>query len=137
MVVCAKYLVDTDWAVYYLRGREPYVTRLKIYREEGLGVSVVSLAELYDGVFRAPDRRNKEKTLNDFLAGLVVLDLTRDVARTFGRLRAELRSKGITVADMDLLIGSTAVYYGLVILTDNRRHYEKIPGIRLVEAVKE
>lgn len=135
MVVHAKYLVDTDWAVYYLRGREPYVTRLKVYREEGLSVSVVSLAELYEGVFRAPDRQDKEKTLNDFLAGLVVLDLTRDVARTFGRLRAELRSKGITVTDMDLLIGSTAVYYGLVILTDNRRHYEKIPGVRLVEAV--
>jgi len=137
VVVHAKYLVDTDWAVYYLRGREPYVTRLKVYREEGLSVSVVSLAELYEGVFRVPDREEKEKTLNDFLAGLVVLDLTRDVARTFGRLRAELRGKGITVADMDLLIGSTAVYYGLVILTDNRRHYEKIPGVQLVEAVEE
>ncbi|SMC00165.1 hypothetical protein SAMN00808754_3311 [Thermanaeromonas toyohensis ToBE] len=109
MVVYAKYLVDTDWAVYYLRGREPYVTRLKVYREEGLSVSVVSLGELYEGVFRAPDQQDKEKTLNDFLAGLVVVNVTRDVARTFGRLRAELRSKGITVADMDLLIGSTAV----------------------------
>ncbi|MGI9953367.1 type II toxin-antitoxin system VapC family toxin [Moorellaceae bacterium AZ2] len=93
MVVHAKYLVDTDWAVYYLRGREPYATRLKVYREQGLSISVVSLAELYEGVFRAPDCQNKERALNDFLAGLVVIDVTRDVARTFGRLRAELRSK--------------------------------------------
>ncbi|MGB9662403.1 MAG: hypothetical protein ACPL5F_10395 [Moorellaceae bacterium] len=56
MVVHAKYLVGTDWAVHYLCGREPYVIRLKVYREEGLSISVVSLAELYEGVYRAPDR---------------------------------------------------------------------------------
>ncbi|MGB9783991.1 MAG: hypothetical protein ACPLXA_13665 [Moorellaceae bacterium] len=40
---------------------------------------------------------------------MVVVDVTRNVARTFGRLRAELRNKGITVADLELLIGSTGV----------------------------
>jgi len=61
VVIPARYLVDTDWVVYYLRGREPYVTRLREYREAGLGISVVSLAELYEGVFRAPDWQDKEK----------------------------------------------------------------------------
>lgn len=136
MVIPAGYLVDTDWAVYYLRGREPYVTRLREYQKKGLSVSVVSLAELYEGVFRAAERQEREKALEDFLAGLTVVDVTHEVARTFGRLRAWLRSQGVTVPDLDLLIGSTAVCYDLVLLTDNRRHYEKVPGIELAEPDK-
>lgn len=58
----AKYLEDTDWAVYYLRGREPYVTGLKEYRKRGLSISVISLAELYEGVFRAAKPQEREKT---------------------------------------------------------------------------
>lgn len=136
MVSPGRYLVDTDWAVYYLRGKEPYVSGLKEYRKRGLSISVVSLAELYEGVFRAAEPQEREKTLQDFLAGLTVVDVTREVARTFGRLRAWLRSQGVTVPDLDLMIGSTAVCYDLVLLTDNRRHYEKIPGIGLVEPNK-
>ena len=132
-MVIAKYLVDTDWAVYYLRGKEPYVSNLSRFQAEGVAISIVSVAELYEGVFRRVDRQAKEEGLERFLAGLELADISRGVARTFGRLRAELRKQGMTVADFDLLIASTAVYYGLSLLTDNRRHYEKVPELKLVE----
>lgn len=132
-MVIARYLVDTDWAVYYLRGKEPYVSTLRRFQAEGVAISIVSVAELYEGVFRSADRQAKEEGLERFLAGLGVADVSRGVARTFGRLRAELRKQGMTVADFDLLIASTAVYYGLTLLTDNRRHYEKVPELKLVE----
>lgn len=133
-MVIAKYLVDTDWVVFYLRGREPYVSTLRGLQKEGLAVSVISVAELYEGVFRAQDPQTREEGLARFLAGVVVLDVNKDVARVFGQLRAELRRQGLTVADFDLLIGSTAFYHDLLLLTNNRRHYEKIPGLQLAEA---
>ncbi|HHW40157.1 MAG TPA: type II toxin-antitoxin system VapC family toxin [Syntrophomonadaceae bacterium] len=49
----AKYLVDTDWAVYYLRGKEPFVTKLQEYLPHGLGLSIITVAELYEGIFRS------------------------------------------------------------------------------------
>ncbi len=134
-MVIAKYLVDTDWVVFYLRGREPYVYSLQGLRKEGLAVSIISIAELYEGVFRAESRQAREEGLARFLTGVVIADLNIGVARVFGQLRAELRQQGLTVADLDLLIGSTALYYDFVLLTNNRRHYEKIPGIRLAEPV--
>ena len=134
-MVTAKYLIDTDWIVFYLRGREPYVSTLKRLQKEGLAVSVISVAELYEGVFRGQNPQTREEGLARFLAGVVVVDVNKDVARVFGQLRAELRQQGLTVADLDLLIGSTAIHYGLLLLTDNRRHYEKIPGLRLAEPV--
>ncbi len=43
------YLVDTTWIIEYLRGNGQIVRRLRSMRTEGLAVSVVSLAELYEG----------------------------------------------------------------------------------------
>lgn len=89
----------------------------------------------YTRVFFEAKTLTREEGLARFLAGVVVVDVNKDVARVFGQLRAELRQQGLTVADLDLLIGSTAVHYSLLLLTDNRRHYEKIPGLRLAEPV--
>ncbi len=35
------------------------------------------------------------------------------------------------VADFDLLIASTALAENLILVTNNTRHYARIPGIRL------
>ena len=130
-MVAAKYLVDTDWAVYFLRGKDTYVSELKRLAPKGLAISIISLAELYEGVYCAVDPYAREESLQSFPEGLTVLGVNHGVARTFGQLRAELRKQGVTVADMDLLIGSTAIFHNLILLADNRRHYEKIPGIQL------
>lgn len=128
------YLVDTDWAVFYLRGREPFVSLLRTLRERGLAVSIVTVAELYEGVFRAPRPEEKEAGLFDFLSGVSVLDLTVPVARLFGSYRAQLRREGRLVGDFDLLIGCTAVHHSLPLLTENAGHYERIPGLRTISA---
>ena len=46
-----QYLVDTDWAIHYLNDHEGIVQRLQeLQRQEGLALSIISLAELYEGV---------------------------------------------------------------------------------------
>lgn len=129
-MVRPKYLVDTDWAVFYLRGKELFVKTIDEYRKEGIVISTISVAELYEGVFRNPEPERKEVVLNEFLRGFVVIDVSRPIARIFGKRRAELRKKGLTVSNFDLLIACTAEYYNLTILTNNRKHYEKVSGIK-------
>jgi len=131
----AKYLVDTDWAVFYLRGKEPYVSTLRKLRQEGLAISVISVGELYEGVFRAEDPQAREEGLGLLLDGVEITEVTKSIARTFGRLRADLRKQGLTVADLDLLIGSTAICYDLLLLTNNRRHYERIPHVKIAHSL--
>ena len=46
----ARYLVDTDWAVYFLSAQPAVTRRLREARAQGLALSVASLAELYEGV---------------------------------------------------------------------------------------
>jgi len=85
-----------------LRGKEPFVSELKKYQQKGLAVSIITVAELYEGVFRSGDPKEKEKALMNFLKSITVLNITKPVVRLFGKKRADLRKKGITVGDFDL-----------------------------------
>ena len=56
-----RYLVDTDWAIDYLNGREGTRKRLEELEESGLAFSIISLAEVYEGIFYSKDpKRTKE-----------------------------------------------------------------------------
>ncbi len=125
----AKYLLDSDWAIFYLRGKEQFVKAVDNYRKEGIAISVISVAELYEGVFRSPKPEEKEIILINFLDGFNTINITKSIARLFGKRRAELKKKQLTVNNFDLLIACTAEYYNLTILTNNRKHYEMMPGV--------
>lgn len=47
----------------------------------------------------------------------------------FGRERARLRAEGNLIGDFDLLIGASALRHGLTVLTNNRRHFQRIRGL--------
>ena len=57
-----RYLVDTDWVISYLNGQARVISRLDELKEEGLGVSVVSLAELYEGIYYSTDPEGNERS---------------------------------------------------------------------------
>jgi predicted nucleic acid-binding protein len=54
-----------------------------------------------------------------------------DTCRLFGRERGRLRRQKKAIADFDLLIGATALQHDLTLLTNNRRHFELVEGLRL------
>lgn len=41
--------------------------------------------------------------------------------------------RGIVIPFADLLIGGTALHYGYGLMTRNLRHFEKIPGLKIVK----
>ena len=127
-MVIAKYLLDTDWAVYYLRGKTLFVNSIDQFQREGLAISIISIAELYEGVYWSSNPEKKEIALLNFLEGLRIFSFTKPVARLFGQKRAKLRNMGFTIGDMDLLIACIAEYHSLTILTNNRKHFERVPG---------
>ncbi len=129
-----RYLVDTDWVIHYLHGVESVVRRLDDLTPDDLGVSIISLAELYEGIPNSVNPQDDERGLVDFLFDVPIVDLDEATCRIFGRERARLRADGNLIGDLDLLIGATALRHGLTILTNNRRHFERIEGLT-VESV--
>lgn len=127
-----KYLIDTDWVVNHLRGSERASGKLEELAASGLALSIISLAELYEGIYRSFDPEKAEESLNQFLTAVTVLGINGSICRTFGRERARLRKKGCLIGDFDLLIASTCLRHDLVILTNNVREFERVDGIKLL-----
>jgi tRNA(fMet)-specific endonuclease VapC len=126
-----RYLVDTDWAIHYLNGRVDVVNRLRALRPDGLGLSVVTLAELYEGVYYSRDPEKDEQGLNNFSRGITVIGFDEETSKIFGRERGRLRQAGQIIGDIDLFIAATALQYNLILLSNNRRHFERIDSLRL------
>ena len=95
-------------------------------------MSVISLAELYEGVFYSRDPRKSEEALQDFLRGIELIGPDEETARVFGRERGRLRAGGKTIGDFDLLIRASALHHSLTVLTNNRRHFEFIEKLHIV-----
>ena len=130
------YLVDTDWAIHRFKGHPPIRERLDELCERGLlALSAVSLAELYEGVYYSRDPAQSETVLKDFLRGVLLLDIDIETCQLFGKERGRLLSQGKLIADFDLMIGVTALQHDLTLLTNNRKHFENIEGLRIESLV--
>ena len=129
-----RYLIDTDWAIEYLRGSVRIRARLNELREDGIAISIISVAELYEGRYVTRDPEGSEQQIQAFLAGLTLLPLDDETCRVFGRERGRLRAIGMLITDVDLFIAATAVRHGLTALTNNRRHFERVQGLEIISA---
>ena len=125
-----KYLLDTTWIVGYLRGNPETISRIQELQEEGLAVSIISVAELYEGVFRSNQPEANEEALKDFVSAVTVLEVTEDMARRYGEEKARLLRQGTVFGVLDLLIAATAQTHDLILLT-NAQDFGRIPGLRL------
>ncbi len=126
-----KYLLDTNQVVYYLRQETRVIDDLQSRRGEGLAVSIISVAELYEGIFRATNPEGAERALKDFLSEVTVLSIDEEVARIFGQERARLRQVGMPMSDLDLLIAATALRHDLTLLTADR-DFERVENLNTI-----
>jgi tRNA(fMet)-specific endonuclease VapC len=103
--------------------------------ETDIGLSVVTIAELIHGAYRAKADSDKQRRLNfiDRLCSDVpVHPLTVEMARLVGRIEGEQGAKGISIPFEDLVIGVTALQLGFDVATVNVRHFRLIPTLKVV-----
>jgi tRNA(fMet)-specific endonuclease VapC len=101
-----------------------------------IGVSVVSIAELIHGAYRAKTQQQQERRL-EFIERLAsdvpVYPVTLEIARLAGRIEGQQEAKGIQLAFEDLLIGATALHLGYNIATLNLRDFQRVPDLTVVQ----
>jgi predicted nucleic acid-binding protein len=127
-----SYLIDTDWIIHYLNGSRNIVAKLRSLEKDGLTISVISLAELYEGIYYSTNPDGNERALNDFLSGVSVIGVEDVICRLFGKERGRLRQAKKMIGDIDLLIASTCLHHNLTLLTNNRKHYKMVEGLKIL-----
>ena len=126
-----SYLIDTDWVIDFLKGKNETVDTLVSMEKMGLAISVISLAELYEGIYSSENQTKKMNGLNNFLSGVKVFTIDDEIAKIFGKQRQALIKTGRLIDNFDLLIASTCLFYDLTLMTNNINHFEKIEGLKL------
>lgn len=126
-----KYLLDTDWIIDHLSGHEGITLKLKEFTKDGIATSIISIAELYEGVHGSKDYEESLKILEDFLEGVSIINLDMEVCNIFGKERNKLRKTGRIIGDFDLLIASICLRHKLILLTNNKDHFERIDNLEI------
>lgn len=131
------YLVDTDYVVDYLKGQRNVPEMLTQLFPEGIAVSIITFAEVYEGTYYGQNRTHYEQGLRQFLHGVHLVGITRSIAREFVILRGQLRAQpeGKTVTQpkdkYDLFIAATALQHKLTLVTRSVKDYQRIPNLKL------
>lgn len=126
-----KYLLDTDICSYIIRKRpQGIIDKFKSIPLGDISISVITVCEFDSGI---PGSANPEKlrsTIATFLSPFTIIDFQRTDAISFGVIDSILQSKGIPIGDMDTMIASQAISRGLVLITNNIKHYSRIPKLK-------
>jgi tRNA(fMet)-specific endonuclease VapC len=128
--MAVRYLLDTNTVSFHVRRSSPaLVRRLRSTPAARVALSVVTEMELRYGLARNP-RLRVAPLVEEFLAGMTILPLTSDVARVYGRIRAELEAKGRPIGPLDTMIAAQAVAAGCTLVTSNLGEFRRVRGLR-------
>lgn len=81
---------------------------------------------------RDADRKRREGFVEEIFQSVAVHPLTLELACVAGRIHGEQMAQGVSIDFADLIIGATALHLGFDIVTLNVRHFEAIPGLKIV-----
>ena len=130
-----QYLLDTNILIEFLDGNTSVIKHILQAGIDRCCMSVVSLHELYFGAYYAKTKKEEYfereiKRINKLLERFEVLPLP-EKADGYGQIKMVLRKKGRIVDEFDMIIGGTALAAGLTIVTDNVKHFELMPDIKI------
>lgn len=126
-----KYMLDTSICIFTIKNK-PEKVREAFNRQHGrLCISSVTLMELIYGAEKSAAPERNLSVIEGFVARLEVLAYDYEAAIHSGQLRAELAWAGTPIGPYDQLIAGHARSQGLVLVTNNVREFERVPGLRI------
>jgi tRNA(fMet)-specific endonuclease VapC len=123
-----RYLLDANVLVALLRNASSTIaTRLKAHAPADIAVPAIVMHELYYGAFKSA-RPEHHRAVVDALQ-FQVLEFDREDARRAGEIRAALGQQGQPIGPYDVLIAGQALSRGLILVTNNRREFDRVAGM--------
>lgn len=130
-----KYLLDTNICIFLLKEQFDIAGKIAKAGAKNCFISDITLAELYYGASKSGQKEKKMQGVKSVEELFPVLSI-HQVLETFADIKTALNSQGMLIDDFDLLIGATAVTYDLIMVTDNVKHFSRIPGIKIENWVR-
>ena len=128
-------MLDADVLIRGEKGAFDLKNWLSSHPTEQFEVAAITVAELWHGVERAtiPHKNRRVHYLRAMLAILPVVPYTEQTAYEHARIWAELEEAGKMAGYYDLIVAATALERGSQVATFNRRHFDSVPGLIVIE----
>ena len=130
------FLIDTDILIYSLKNNETVNKNLKLHSNSPMVISVITQGELLYGAYKSKQKIANLGKVHQIADIFPVIEISTSIIDTFAHLKEDLSQKGITIDDFDLLIGATALSMNFSMVTNNEKHYKKIPDLDVVNWAK-
>jgi tRNA(fMet)-specific endonuclease VapC len=124
------YMLDTNICSYILKNH-PATVRAQFNKvgSDALSISTVVLAELYYGAARHSKSVAIRKEIDNFASRLAIITWDEAAADHYGLIRSFLEKQGKPIGAMDMMIAAHARSLKATLVSNNARHFEKIPGL--------
>ncbi len=123
-----KYLLDTDSVSNALRGQGDVGVHIRECNPSDLRISAITLAELRYGADRKGSRK-LNGLIDTFAAAIEVVPFDEVAAAEFGRIGSMRAERGTPIGEFDVLIAAHAVSLRCTLVTNNVRHFSRVPGL--------
>jgi tRNA(fMet)-specific endonuclease VapC len=125
-----KYLLDTNICAYFLNGKYNLVNKFDKIGFENCAVSEITIAELKYGIEKSTLKEKNRKVVELFQMQIDILPIF-PALDIYAKEKARLKTKGMILDDFDLLIGSTAIFNDLILVTKNKADFERLNGMKI------
>jgi len=130
------YLLDTDIVIYWLKNKYPEINKeIKKIDEECIFISSITVAELYFGAYNSAKQEENKQLIDELLGKINVIHFDESAAECFGEIKSLLKSQGKMICDSDLFIAAAAISNDLILVTNNKRHFERIDRLTITSWV--
>ena len=125
-------LLDTDTISYFFKGYDVVVEKVDSYLQQhgSVSISLITYYEVMNGLLYK-DAQQQLKKFEQFVEFNHVLPLDQAIAFTAAQTYANLRKTGQIIGHNDVLIGATALEQDMIVVTNNAKHFSRIPGISI------
>lgn len=120
-------IADTDVLIDYLAGKGEADTVERLLRRGALSTTVITRFELLSGA-KNPKQVLRLQQLLKVVPSLVLDEPASDAA---SEIRRSLDGSGTGIGMADSLIAGIVIARDGTLLTRNRRHFERVPGLKL------
>lgn len=125
------YMLDTNICIYVMKNYPQGLQEKFNSLAEQLCISCITLGELHYGAEKSARRADNLMAIEHFVARLDVLPFDTKAAVHYGQVRAELERAGTPCGSHDMQIGGHARSEGLIVVTNNLREFNRMPGVRV------
>ena len=126
-------VIDSDILIYFLKGEKTVVQELTKIAPNELYTTRINYTELLYGAYNSSNIDKNLTRFVSFLNQFTILEFDEKASEIFAKTKAKLKKEGNIIADMDLMIASIAIANDYELVSNNQKHFKRIPHLKLVD----